>query len=61
MCVCLCVLMSSCEREERSWWEGERRREVKQDLAMGYLQGQTGEGVGETRGKEQEEKTMNMS
>lgn len=61
MCVCLCVLISLCERGERSWWEGERRREVKQDLAMGDVEGQAGESVGETVRKEQEGEKTNMS
>lgn len=61
MCICLCVLMSSCERGARIWWEGERRREVKEDLSMGYVEGQAGGSVGETVGKEQEEETTNMS
>lgn len=55
------MFISSCERKERSWWDGKRRREVKQDLVMGYLEGQRGEGVGNTVGKEQEKETMNIT
>lgn len=34
---------------------------MKQDLALGYVEGQAGESVSDTVGKEQEEEKMNMS
>lgn len=58
MCVYLCA---SCERGREELVGGGEEKRSETRLGMGYMEGQAGEGVGETVGKEQEEETMNMS